>query len=51
MEGKTNMKVFVYKQADPQPLRMWVCYPEGWKASDRRAGMVFFCGGWPCPRA
>jgi len=45
MEGKTNMKVFVYKQADPQPLRMWVCYPEGWKASDKRAGMVFFCGG------
>lgn len=39
------MKVFDYKQTDPQPLRLWVFYPEGWKASDKRAGMVFFCGG------
>jgi len=26
-------------------LHLWVFYPEGWKATDTRAGMVFFCGG------
>ena len=39
------MKAFEYKQADPQPLHLWVFYPEGWKATDTRASMVFFCGG------
>jgi len=40
-----NMKAIEYKQVDPQPLHMWVFYPEGWKATDARAGIVFFCGG------
>ena len=43
--GSANMKAFEYKQVDPQPLHLWVFYPEGWKATDTRAGMVFFCGG------
>jgi len=35
---------FVYRDG-PVPLRLFVMKPAGWKADDRRAGLVFFFGG------
>jgi acetyl esterase/lipase len=36
---------FVFRETPQGNLTMTVFYPDGWKADDRRAGMVFFFGG------
>lgn len=36
---------FVYRETPQGSLRVTVFYPVGWKASDRRPGMLFFFGG------
>ncbi len=33
------------KTVEGRKLRLWIVKPEGWKASDRRPGAVFFHGG------
>lgn len=35
----------VFRQTPQGELKMTVFYPEGWKATDRRPGIVFFFGG------
>jgi acetyl esterase/lipase len=40
-------ETFIYRDTSPEPLRIFVIKPKGWKASDRRpAFMFFFGGGW-----
>ena len=41
----TTMKSFVYKQTPQGELKIYVHFPKGWRATDKRAGMVFFFGG------
>ena len=44
----TTMKVKtvqVYKTTKQGKLKMYLSFPPGWKASDRRPGIVFFFGG------
>ncbi|MCF3652039.1 alpha/beta hydrolase [Synoicihabitans lomoniglobus] len=37
----------VYREAEPEPVRLHVFKPEGWKPSDQRPAYVrFFGGGW-----
>ena len=38
-------KQIVYKSFDKDPLELNIFLPDGWKASDRRPGIVFFFGG------
>lgn len=38
-------RVEVYRQVDDAKLNAWIFEPEGHKASDRRAAVVFFFGG------
>ena len=38
-------KTFVYKKTKQAELAIVVHFPSGWKASDRRAAIVFFFGG------
>lgn len=38
-------ETFVYREGKPDPMRLHVFKPKGWKASDRRPAMVFFFGG------
>jgi acetyl esterase len=39
-------RTFVYKQTPQRPLQLMVDYPGHWRASDRRAAIVFFFGSW-----
>jgi acetyl esterase len=36
---------FVYRDGTPEPMRLHVFKPKGWKESDRRPALVFFFGG------
>lgn len=36
---------YVYREVAPEPLRLHVFRPPGWKPADRRAGFVVFFGG------
>lgn len=38
-------ETFVYRTATPEPQRLFVVKPAGWKASDRRGALMFFFGG------
>ncbi|MCA9071596.1 MAG: hypothetical protein KDA84_21870, partial [Planctomycetaceae bacterium] len=38
-------RVEVYRQVGDVKLKAWIFEPEGHKASDRRAAVVFFFGG------
>lgn len=38
-------ETFVYRDGNPEPQRLFVVKPAGWKASDRRAALMFFFGG------
>ena len=40
-----TVKEFVYKKASGSEMKIYVHYPPGWKASDKRPGIVFFFGG------
>jgi len=40
-----EVKEFIYKKASRTDLKMYVHYPPGWKAGDKRPGIVFFFGG------
>jgi acetyl esterase/lipase len=40
-------ETFVYRDTQPEPMRLHVFKPKGWKPGDRRpAFMFFFGGGW-----
>jgi acetyl esterase/lipase len=40
-------ETFVFRELKPDPLRLHVFKPKGWKAGDQRPGFVwFFGGGW-----
>lgn len=36
---------FIYRQSTPEPMRLHVFKPQGWKAEDKRPALVFFFGG------
>ena len=38
-------ETFVYRDGTPEPQRLFVVKPAGWKASDRRGALMFFFGG------
>lgn len=38
-------EAFVYRDGTPDPMRLFVYKPSGWKATDKRPAMVFFFGG------
>jgi len=38
-------ETFVYRDGEPEPLRLFAVKPDGWKAGDRRAALMFFFGG------
>lgn len=38
-------ETFVYRDGTPEPQRLFVVKPAGWKATDRRAALMFFFGG------
>jgi acetyl esterase/lipase len=44
-EKNAATKSFVYKKTKQAELELIVHYPPGWKASDKRPGIVFFFGG------
>ncbi|MBY0503710.1 MAG: alpha/beta hydrolase [Bryobacteraceae bacterium] len=43
--GATTREEVVYRQTPQGELKMTIFYPEGWKATDARPGIVFFFGG------
>ena len=42
---ESRMVVYTYKKTPEKELKLYVHFPEGWKATDKRAGIVFFFGG------
>ncbi len=38
-------ETFFYREAGTPPMRLFVVKPAGWKAGDRRSGLMFFFGG------
>ncbi len=38
-------ETFIYREAKPEPQRLFVIKPAGWKADDRRPALMFFFGG------
>ena len=43
--GQENTKSFTYKKTKQANLEIVVHFPPGWKAADKRPGIVFFFGG------
>lgn len=41
----TGSDAHIYRDVKPDPLRLFVFKPEGWKPDDRRPAFVFFFGG------
>ena len=42
---------YLYREASPEPLRLHVFRPDGWKTGDRRSALIwFFGGGWTTGR-
>ncbi len=40
-----DAETFVYRELKPEPLRLFVVKPEGWRANDHRPAMIYFFGG------
>jgi len=40
-----DAETFIYRNLNPEPLRVFVVKPDGWQAGDRRAAMIYFFGG------
>jgi acetyl esterase/lipase len=40
-----DAKTYVYRNLEPEPLRLFVVKPEGWHTDDRRSAMIYFFGG------
>lgn len=38
-------EMFIYRDGQPEPMRLHVFKPKGWKESDHRPALVFFFGG------
>jgi acetyl esterase len=38
-------EAFVYRDLQPEPLRVFVVKPKNWKVTDRRTALMFFFGG------
>ena len=38
-------ETYIYRDGQPEPMRLHVFKPKGWKTSDRRPALVFFFGG------
>jgi acetyl esterase/lipase len=43
--GQENTQTFIYTKTKQADLEMVVHFPPGWKATDKRPGIVFFFGG------
>ncbi|WP_439638741.1 alpha/beta hydrolase fold domain-containing protein [Nevskia sp.] len=41
----TDCTSHVYRSLEPVPLRLFVCRPTGWRASDRRSALMHWFGG------
>jgi acetyl esterase len=41
----TGADVFTYREGSPEPMRLYVFKPDGWKPEDRRPVLMFFFGG------
>ncbi len=47
-ETPTNFpdaQTFIYRDLKPEPLRLFVAKPEGWRTNDHRPAMIYFFGG------
>ncbi len=44
-ETLPGAETFVYRDGKPEPMRIHVFKPKGWKASDQRPALMFFFGG------
>src|SRR6266850_1817727 len=40
-----DAQTFIYRDLKPEPLRLFVVKPDGWRANDRRPAMIYFFGG------
>ncbi len=40
-----SAEAHIYREGTPDPMRLFVFKPDGWKASDHRAALIFFFGG------
>jgi len=40
-----DAQTYVYRDLKPEPLRLFVVKPDGWRTGDRRPVMVYFFGG------
>lgn len=38
-------EMFIYREGQPEPMRLFVFKPKGWSPGDRRPALVFFFGG------
>jgi acetyl esterase/lipase len=43
--GFDDAETFVFRDLSPQPLRLHIVKPIGWKPTDHRPALVFFFGG------
>ena len=43
--AETDCSSHVYRDQAPVPLRIFVCKPSGWRATDRRSALVHWFGG------
>lgn len=40
-----DAQTFIYRDLKPEPLRLFVVKPDGWRTNDHRPAMIFFFGG------
>lgn len=38
-------QAFIYRNLKPEPLRLFVVKPDGWRTNDQRPAMIYFFGG------
>jgi acetyl esterase len=42
-----DAQTYIYRDLSPEPLRLFVVKPDGWRTNDQRSAMIyFFGGGW-----
>lgn len=47
VDALPGAEAFVYRAGEPDPMRLFVVKPKGWRPTDRRPAFVyFFGGGW-----
>ena len=41
----SDAQTFIYRDLKPEPLRLFVVKPDGWRTNDHRPAMIYFFGG------